>query len=110
MLTSRFIVTVLVTAQIVALSVGELSVVIKSGIITPLVYLLIGSDLISLRLGIFDIGTVLSGIFSCLITVLLGLSVLALIPKFAWKWIDRIIPDSSGVSRTRKNKETEPKG
>jgi hypothetical protein len=92
---ARYIVTLLVAAQIVAYSIGDLTGRVRVGLIDPFLRLIGGSDDIRLLIGPFDIGTVLGGLLSCLVSILLGLLLLRLVFRFAWRWIGRLIPEAT---------------
>jgi hypothetical protein len=103
MLNPRFLITILVASQIFSYSIGDLSSRIQSGIVTPLFKLIGGSDDFNLIIGPFNLGIVIGGIFSCIVTILLGLLMLALILKLTWKWIERLIPESVSSTKTQDN-------
>ena len=94
---ARYIISLLVAAQIVAYSVGDLTGRVRAGLIDPLLKLLAGSDEIRLVLGPFDIGTVIGGLFSCLVSILLSLLLLKLVFSWAWRWIGQLIPDPQKI-------------
>lgn len=93
----RYIITLLVAAQIVAYSVGDLMGRVRVGLIDPLLKLLAGSDEIRLVFGPFDFGTVIVGLFSCLVSILLSLLLLKLVFRWTWRWIDQLIQDPQKI-------------
>ena len=90
---ARYILTLLVAAQIVFYAVWNFSGSVQTGILEPLMQRFIGSNGVSLRLGIFDIGMVLGGLVSCLVSILLGPLLLKLVLNASWRWISRLFPD-----------------
>ena len=96
---ARYILTLLVAAQIVFYAVWNLFQGVQAGILEPLRQHFIGSDVVSVRVGIFDIGMVLGGLVSCLVCILLGPLLLKLVLNASWRWISRLFPDS-GNSQT----------
>lgn len=89
---ARYLITLLVTAQLVFYAVGDLAGRVRVGLIDPLLERITGSSQSSFLIGPFDVGYVLGGFISCVVTILLGLLMLRLVYKIAWRWIGPLIP------------------
>ncbi len=92
---ARYIITLIVAAQIVAYSVGDLTGRVRLGLINPLWKLIGGSDEIRLSIGPCDVGTVLEGLVSSLVSILLSLLLLRIVFRLCWRWIGRLVPEPS---------------
>lgn len=97
---ARHIITLLVAAQLVASSVGDLTQRVRAGIIDPLLGLIGGAGSLSLRIWIFDIGGVIGGFFHCILTILVGLVLLRVVFSIAWRWMGEWLAEPEGVRKT----------
>lgn len=93
---ARYIITLLVAAHIVAASVDDLAGRVRRGLIDPLWRLIAGRDDVGLLIGPFDVGTIIGGLVSCILSIFLSLLLLRLVFRLCWRWIERLVPNSSG--------------
>ena len=97
---TRYLITVLVAAQLVGFGIGELSGRIQTGFVTPLLRLVVGAPDIPLMFGRFDVGGIIGAFISCLFTIFFGLLLLRLVLVISWRWIFPMLPTAAPEKRS----------
>jgi len=90
MLTPRSVFILLVLAQLVAFSLGEIAGSLRGAVILPLWRLLITPDPV-IMVGRMDVGAVIGTTVLTLISLVIGVITLALLVRFGWPWFARIL-------------------
>jgi hypothetical protein len=92
MIQPRFLLTIIVLAQLMVRPIWDLYESIDAGIVQPLLSALVGSGRVPIKAGIFDLGLVLGSILKCFISIVLLVLVLRLALFFSWRWISKLLP------------------
>jgi hypothetical protein len=93
----RALLTLLVLSQFVVLGASQISQGILAGLLTPLGRLAIGHERLLISIGIVDLGTILTGFVSGILTIVLGSWVTLFTLRFTWRWISRALPKDEDV-------------
>jgi phage gp29-like protein len=98
---SRFLVVILVLAQIVTQATGTLAGAIKNGVVYPLLALVLGQMQVQGMVGKTAFNTRLWPVLDCVVTIIVSLVALRLLLKTCWRWLETAIPDSSAPAAPR---------
>jgi hypothetical protein len=82
--TARFLVVVLVLAQLIAYCVGEITGALCSKVLTPLWQEIFDNGGVRIRFGAIDLGALIATVISALVVLALGIFILGMTMRFFW--------------------------